>query len=212
MKLNRNIHSPLLLMMLLVPVMSSLAQSISFRTLAPDAITLTKLGSIDLEFDSLVLGSDIVSSITVNDTDRLAILAIDAPAYYDLRVQVDMINGDKLILDGNKPSQSIPFTLEFAYANLGYQINTSYSTALADAKAVPPGFRSVSFPVSKGASGSPPPPLMPEYKGFDLTTAKKRAFLFFYGSVGPANAGNNVVAGVYETIIEVIIDFTNYDD
>ncbi len=201
-----------MLLLILLPAMASLAQNISFRALAPDAITVTKQGSIDLEFDYLVLDSDIVRTITISDTDRLVALAIDAPAHYDLTVYVDVTDGDRLILDGDKPDQWIPFTLEFAYANPGYPITENYITALTDAVEIPIGFNSITFPVSRRASGLPPPPPTPEYEGFDLTATKERTFLFFYGSVGSTNAGNDVVAGTYETIVEVTIDFTSYED
>lgn len=202
-----------MLLLLALPSKESPAQNISFRALAPDAITVTNMGNNhNLEFDKLLLDSDIIRTIAITDSDRLVALAIDAPANYDLTVHVNLINGNMLILDGDKSNQSIPFTLEFAYANLGYQNTTPYSAALVDAVAVAPGFSSVSFPVSRRASGLPPPPPMPEYKGFDLANTKKRAFLFFFGSVGPANAGNNVVAGTYSTFVDVIIDFTSYDD
>lgn len=214
MKMKHNRYSPLLLMMMLMlmPAMASLAQNISFRALAPDAITVTKQGSIDLEFDKLLLDSDIVRTITINDTDRLVILAIDAPAHYDLTVYTELANNDKLLLYGTESDQWIPFTLEFAYANPGYPITETYITALIDAVEVPTGFNSVTFPVSRHASGLPLPPPTPEYDGCDLAANKQRAFLFFYGSVGSTNAGNNVVAGTYETIIEVTIDFTSHDD
>ena len=209
--MKRIIYSPLLLT-LMMPAMVSLAQNISFRALAPEAITVTKQGSIDLEFDYLVLDSDMTRSIAIDDIDRLAALAIDAPAHYNLTIYVDLTNGNKLILDGTNQDQWIPFTLQFAYANHGYPITETYLTALADAVQLPAGFNSIIFPVNRRACGLPLPPPTPEYFGNDLTDTKQRAFLFFYGSIGSTNAGHKVVAGTYETTIEVTIDFTNHDN
>lgn len=209
----RNPYNPtLLLVMLMLQVTAVPAQNISFRTLAPDAITLTPQGSIDLEFDFLYLDSDIVNTITINDTGRLVALAIDAPAHFDLTATIRMKDKNRLLLNGTNSAQWIPFNLEFAYANAGYPLTVNYVAALKDAVAVPGGYNSITFPVSKPAKRLAPPPPTPKYKGYTLNTTKQRAFLFFFGSLGPANKGNLVVAGSYETIIDVIIDFTSHDD
>ncbi len=202
----------MLLLLLMLPAKECRAQNISFRALAPDAISVTKQGSIDLEFGYLLLDSDIIRTITINDTDRLVALAIDAPAHYDLTVDIELADIDRLLLDGNESGQWIPFALEFAYANPGYTTTETYLNALADAVEIPPGFNSVTFPLSKRASGLSPLPPTPEYEGYNMDAARQRAFLFFYGNVGPANAGNDVAVGAYSTLIDVIIDFTSYDD
>lgn len=196
-------------MLMLMTATASLAQNIRFRIQAPDAITLTKQGSIDMAFDGLVLDSDMVSTIAIGDTHRMAVLAIDAPAHYELTVYIEPANNDRLLLNGTESDQWIPFTLEFAYANPGYPVTETYIKALTDAVEIPTGLGQITFPVSSRASRLLPPPPSAKYGNYKVS--KQRAFLFFYGRLGSTNAGNNVVAGTYETTIEVTIDFTSHE-
>jgi len=196
-----------MIVVMMAPATATLAQRVGFRTLAPNAITLTRQGSTDLEFDDLLLDSDMVSAIALSDINRLVVLAVDAPAHYDLIIHIGKKYNDKLLLNGTETDQWIPFTLEFAFANQGYPTTETYFRALPDAVTIPPGRGHITFPISRRASPLPPSPVKQgKHKGYE-----QRAFLFFYGSLGSANAGKNVVAGSYETTIEVTIDFATHE-
>lgn len=189
-------------------------QRISFSPTGTNNILITPFYPNDLVFDYLVVNSGIVRTIQLrgeNDND-VVVLAVDAPAEYDLTVWVTAL--DKLEITGYVPGQgeempSIPFQLRFAFANAGYALtHNDVASAKLAAQEVPAGFNTATFAVSKRSSGPPGPPPTPQHQGYDLPMA--RAYLFFYGTIGPTNAGTNVRAGNYETEIEVSIDFTTH--
>lgn len=213
--LPKSTYRPLLLAIALLLTLQATAQRISFRSFAANGITITGGFFPDvLEFEYLVINSATVRTIQINGVNdsRVVALAVDMPEGYDLSVWVSANNSLELSGSAESPTPTIPFQLRFAYSNPGYATtHTDIAAAKSAATEVPLGFTSATFPVSKRSAGLPPgPPPTPEHEGYTVPMA--RAFLFFYGTAGPANEGINVMAGMYETEIQINIEFSNYND
>lgn len=194
-------------MVLLLICMPDVTAQISFRAMAAHDIKVTWLGPAALEFDCLLAGTNMVSTIALRgkNNQRVAVLAIDAPINKEISVQVEVAGDNKLILAGSGSHRStphIPFVLRFAYANQGYlNSNTTWHQALYDAVEVPDGNRQALFPIS----ANPFQMAFSDYAKRDVPV--RRAYLFFYGSIGPASQNGIVPAGLYETNISVYIDY-----
>ncbi len=207
----KNITDLLLLALLLICMPDAAAQQISFRTIAANDITVAWIGPDVLEFDCLLAGTNMVSTIALTGRNNrgVAVLAIDAPINKDISVRVDVLDDNKLILNdsGNRTSTPfIPFVLRFAYANQGYgHSNTKWQQALYDAVEVPSGIKQIVFPISAD------PFQMASSGNASRDVPVRRAYLFFYGSIGPAGENNNVPAGIYQTTISVYIDSCDFN-
>jgi len=196
----------------IIPATSSVAQDISFQVSGSAEIVITPLSPQELCFRSLTINRNEVCAIGLrgmNEEDAV-VLAVDAPAACELQIWTEVT--DHLEISdympvGGEEMPTIPFRLRFAYANAGY--STSHSSvyeARAAAVEVPAGFSTVTFPVSNGYGGltaTPQPGLT------DYTESPVRSYLFFYGTVGPASQGTNVVAGTYQSEILVNIELNN---
>lgn len=183
------------------------SQHVRLQTIAAEGVHVSSLGRAGLEFDCIVSGTDMMHEITLNqhNSHKIVVFAVDAPLHHDVSVWVDVFDDDKLVLrdpGGYSPPPGIPLEVRFAYANKGYANNhTVWQSAIRDAIELPVGSRQASFPISNKAG--------PVFEQANRTTQRERAYLFFYGSLGPAGRGNNLPSGVYETSITVHIDLTN---
>jgi hypothetical protein len=136
-----------------------------------------------------------VKTIQLNSNDAAA-FDITAAEGYDITVSViapDILTGPK--------GKTIPLKLRFAYSNQGA---VNLSLAKTGAIEVPEGFTSVTFPLRKNVSGLPSPPPVP----LDGTNNKRiagRAYLFIYGSAGPAAPDAN--AGEYTGIVNITVEY-----
>lgn len=190
------------------------SQVISFSTLSGsnDIIIESPVPAL-MEFGTLSIGSNNQITINLSDAMNAPYIAINAPQEYEITIWVSVLNQleiENYTPGGGEPMPSIPFDLRFAYSNNNYPV--SYSDAVsarASAIEVPSGFNSITLPVSKRASGPPTPPPTPEHDGYVLP--KGKVYVFFYGSVGPASGGTNVIAGDYSTTINIQVDFATYD-
>ena len=144
-------HSILLLTIIPMLAWHAAAQRISFGLYATDGIVLTPLNTGGLNFNEkqpIILAG---GSVTINFADNAtAILTIEGRADLDVTVTIDV--PATLDLD---VSNKIPLAVRFAYSNTGA---VTYAIARASAIQVPAGFTSVTFPVTRRASGLPAPP------------------------------------------------------
>lgn len=183
------------------------AQQVRLQALAAEDIHISSFGQAGLEFDCIVIGTDMRHEITLNqqNSHKIVVFAVDAPLQHDISVWVDVFDDDKLVLrdpGGYSPPPGIPLEIRFAYANNGYaNNNTVWQNAIYDAIEVPAGSRYASFPISRMAR--------PKLKHANREVPLERAFLFFYGSLGPVAPGDNLPSGVYETSITVYVDLTH---
>ncbi len=192
------------------------AQRITFKTLGGNNITLNQAFPLDLEFGDMVMGSSDLRIVQLNgdNDDRVVVLSFDAPTQYDVTVFVDALNileNLDYIPGPTEDIPSIPFDFRFAFANPGFP--TSHTDIIAAKNAaveLPIGFNTMTFPVSKRASGLPAPPPTPEYEGYSVPLS--RVYLFLYGTAGPTDAGTNVVGGLYTTEVTIQIQLSSYND
>lgn len=179
-------------------------QHVRLQALAAHGVHVSSLGRAGLEFDCIVIGADMMHEITLHEhnSQKIVVFAVDAPSQHDVSVWVDVFDNDKLVLrdpGGYSPTPGIPLEIRFAYANKGYaNNNTIWQNALHDAIELPAGSRYASFPISSMAG--------PVFEQANSAKQTERAYLFFYGSLGPASPGENLPSGVYETSITVHID------
>ncbi|SMD45339.1 hypothetical protein SAMN00777080_3988 [Aquiflexum balticum DSM 16537] len=140
-------------------------------------------------------------AVGIELTDNQAVIfEIEAPEGFDLTVEVDA--PIQFVLSDN-PSESIPFQLRMAYNN---QSPGDEVSGKLNAIELPLGFNSISFPVNRNSSGLPAAPPSPEFGG--ITRPKTRAYLYFYGNIGPIG---NVAAGRYEGEININVSFVSND-
>lgn len=133
--------------------------------------------------------------------DGLAVVfELEAPEGYDLTVEVSAPVVFTLV---DNPSETIPFQMRMAYNN---QSPTDENSGKLQAQEMPLGFNSITFPVSRRSAGLPAAPPSPEYGGYARPKAK--AYIYFYGSVGPIG---NIPTGRYEGEININVSFTSND-
>ena len=169
-------------------------QRITFGTWAGSNITIQAVSVNTLNFGNVVKG---VVTPKIIDIAGATGFAVTAPDGYDLTVTVDA----PTVLDGPE-GKTIPFGLRFAYSNQGLL----ESQARLSTTEVPLGFNSVSFPVKRNAMGLPAPPPDP-LDATNNTRIKATAYLYFYGSAGPA--GNDAVAGLYTGTVTITVEYTS---
>lgn len=201
-------YSPLFLFLFIIPA-AAVAQDINFQVSGSDDIVITPLSPQKLSFQPLTINRNEVCTIGLrgeNEEDAV-VLAVDAPAACELHVWTEA-PGRLEITDfvpvGGRKLPSIPFRLRFAYANAEYSASrSSVREARAAAVEVPAGLSAVTFPISNryGSLAA-----LPQSAPTGGTEALVRTYLFFYGTVGPAGQGTNVVAGTYEAEIFVHIN------
>ncbi len=183
------------------------SQQISFKPLAGNTrINVTHGYPSTLYFDYLLIDTEMSRSISLESADA-AWLEIEAPAYYDITVDIDWETPTYQLQNIYDPNATIPFNLKFAYANQG---EANVSDAKSNATVLPDGFFSITIPVNRRSGGLPPPPPTPEFFGYDAPTSK--VWLFFFGETGPVNDGHMVSTGTYIANINVNIYFSFYDE
>jgi len=190
---------------LVLGVGTGFAQRISFNTWtgSDDITILSPQGAMPtLDFNqkkrALVPGSE---AVTIDLVDNQAVIyEIEAPEGFDLTVDISSPSG--FILTDN-PTESIPFLLKVAYNNVSPLDEISGKLGSVE---LPAGFYSITFPVSRRSSGAPTAPPSPEDGAF--TRPKAKAYLYFYGTLGPIGM---VPAGRYEGEININVSFTSYD-
>jgi len=178
-----------------MPGMNAKGQRISFGTWAGSDIVIRPVSVNTLDFGNLIKGAGNPNAVTLSGATAFEIIA---PEGYDLTVTIDA----PLILVGPN-SKTIPFGLKFAYSNQG---SLTVDTANSLAVEVSTGFSAVTFPVRRNAIVLPAPPPTP-LDGSSGTRSTATAYLFLYGSAGPALADND--AGRYTGEVHVNVEYTS---
>jgi len=171
---------------------SAHGQRISFGTWAGSNIVITPVAANSLDFGVLVKGEPAVSIDIAHATG----FEITAPLGFDLTVTMSA----PTTLDGPN-SKTIPFDLKFAYSNQGL----IESVARLNTVEVTTGFNEVTFPIKRSATGLPAPPPTP-LDGTNSTRTSAKAYLYIYGSVGPA--GGSADAGEYTGTVNITVAYT----
>ena len=147
----------------------------------------------------LVAGSNPVV-IGVGDPQAV-VYRIEAPSGFD--ITVELTAPSVLTLVDSSPAKTIPLTIKMAYSNeVANQISGFPNPATS--VPVPPGFNSVTFPISRRTvlGGPPLPPSIAFGDGNGKTTRdKSSAFVFIYGDLGQVPPGSP--AGNYTASVEL---------
>lgn len=195
----RNVLSGFIILFLVTRI--GIAQHVNFGLFAGEGITMVK-GSVDvinfnLERQWIITGAPQVSVPLQHE--GAAVIAITAQRDLDITITIDA--PQMLELDANN---QIPFTLRFAYSNVGA---ADEATAKSQAVEVPAGFVAATFPVLRRVSGPPGPPPTPPHSGF--TAPRGTAFLFIYGTLGNINLPTNIRSGLYSATINIYANYAN---
>jgi hypothetical protein len=183
----------------------SLAQRINFSTFVQgEEILLTLLDQPNLNFNRksrvIVVGQASPVVINIGD-DATLVVEIDAPIEYDITAELTWDKG--LSINGSDTGIMVPFEFRFAYNNTGELTDVERR---ANAVQIPPMFHTITFPMRRRtAGGPPPPPPTPEHGGY--VRPRGKAYLFFYGSLGPVP--NNLRAGNYSGDIQLSISYAD---
>jgi hypothetical protein len=183
------------LMVLIATANTAMAQRINFTVWArSNSISIQSASGYNtLSFGTMFPG--VVKSIAITGNDAL-VFEISAETGYDMLVSFT----SPQVLTG--PSgKTMPFNLKFAYFNQG---TSSLSVARNGAIEVPAGFTSVAFPIKSGISGPPAPPPVP-LDGATVKRPRDKAYLFVYGSAGPA--AKDATSGDYSGNIIITVDY-----
>ncbi|MFN3529810.1 MAG: hypothetical protein ACK417_07825 [Bacteroidia bacterium] len=193
-------------MLTLLLVHSSEAQRINFKTFVQgEGITLTLVDNpLGLNFNQkqniIVVGDPSVIDIILGDM-QVVVVEIDAPIEYDLIAELNWSSG--LSLGASDTGTLIPFNMRWAYNNTGEPTDMARR---ASAIEIPPLFHTLQFPVRRRtAGGPPPPPPTPDHAGY--VRPRSKAYLFFYGSLGPIP--NNIPAGNYGGTIQLTVNYAD---
>jgi len=176
--------------------MTAHGQRISFGTWAGRDIEILPVTVNTLSFGNVIIGAGEKTILLGNEATAFR---ITAPEGYDLTVTLD---SPTTLVGPN--SKTIPFGLKFAYSNQGI---SEVVTARNMAEEVTTGFNAISFPIKRNAMGLPAPPPTPS-DGSSAPRITASAYLFFYGSVGPA--GVDADAGLYTGQININVEYTSY--
>lgn len=172
-------------------------QRINFATWSGSSnITISNVfGNDAINFGNLIIGG-VSKSVDINGA---TVYAITAPDGYDLNVT---IAAPSMLSGPGTSNNTIPLNISFAYSNLGF---TDVATARINATVVPASFTSVSFPVRKSTNGIPAPPPAPLDGQSTERSIKSTAYLFVYGTAGPAVNGTN--AGNYLATVTITAEY-----
>ncbi len=171
-------------------------QRISFGTWAGSNIEVIPVSVNTLNFGIIIIGG---AAKTISLGGEATAYKITAPEGYDLTVTID---SPTTLVGPN--SKTIPFGLAFAYSNQG---STEVITARNMAVEVTTGFNAISFPIKRNTMGLPAPPPTPS-DGSSEPRITASAYLFFYGTAGPAAVGAD--AGLYTGEININVEYTSY--
>lgn len=180
------------------------AQRISFG-LYGDGLVMTPVGPGTLNFSEkhtvLVSGSgDLIHIDLINDPQLVAVIEITGREELDVTVEID--HPVELELEDDE-NEKIPFQLRWAWSNSGIP---DFEQSKADARELPDGVTSATFPIVRRSSGPPGPPPVPSHDGYEAPMAT--AYLFIYGSLGPVG---EVHAGLYSAMINIYAEYSAYD-
>jgi type 1 fimbria pilin len=175
--------------------MTSYGQRINFSTWAGTSIVVQPVSVSTLDFGNMIIGSGFSNTISLTNATAFEIIA---PENYDVTTTIDAPS----VLDG-PGGNTIPFASKMAWSNQGAP-NATLANKIA--VEVPSGFTSVSFPIRKNASGLPGAPPNP-LDGTTTTRITAKAYVFIYGSAGPAPGG--ITAGSYTGTITITVEYVS---
>jgi hypothetical protein len=177
------------------------AQKINFGAYTgSQSITLTTSGSLIFTDLGRIVLSNSNATCTIAFSDNIPYIQIVGDATRDITITITAPSS--LTIDAGGAGKEIPFSLSFAYSNLG---SADPATAKLNAVQVPGGFTAITLPMLKRTAGVPAPPPTPSHGGYSAPTAT--AYLFFYGKLGPVG---NVNAGYYNGMINVSVNYATY--
>ena len=161
-------------------------QAIQFSLFVSSALDATK--QQDLNFDEIFSGA---GNVQINLGDAgMGVFSITGNKEMDIIVT---LSAPAVLTNTGPSTDTIPFTLEFAYANQG-------ADDIFDAIVGTGG--TARFPILRRAGGSPPgPPPTPENAGY--TPADATAYIYIYGSM----TVGNVDAGVYSGTVTLTVEY-----
>jgi hypothetical protein len=174
----------------------SIGQRINFGTWAGTSIVIQPVSVSTLDFGNMVIGGALPNTVSLLDATAFEIIA---PESYDVTVTLDA----PPVLTGPF-ANTIPFSAKMAWSNQGAANSTLANKIAVE---VPTGFTYVTFPIRKYANGLPAPPPIP-LDGTTTTRITAKAYIFIYGSAGPAsilvNSGN--YTGTITLTVEYVIN------
>jgi hypothetical protein len=195
MKLQISYRQFLVLILLLMRMISFGQGRINFSTWAATSIDVQPVTVNTLDFGNLIIGAALPNTVTLTNATAFK---ISAPENYDITTTIAAPS----VLDG-PGGNTIPFAAKMAWSNQG-AVNATLANQIA--VELPSGFTSVSFPIRKNASGLPGTPPNP-LDGTTTTRIPAIAYIFIYGSAGPAPGG--VDAGVYTGTITITVEYVS---
>jgi hypothetical protein len=171
------------------------AQRINFSTWAATSIVVQPVSVNTLDFGNMLLGAALPNDISLLNATAFEIIA---PVSYDVVVTLD----SPAVLTG-PGGNTIPFSGKMAWSNQGTANSTLANQIAVE---VPAGFNSVTFPIRKFTGGLPAPPPNP-LDGNTTTRTTTKAYIFIYGSAGPASVG--IPAGNYTGTMTLTVEYVN---
>jgi len=171
----------------------SIGQRINFGTWAGTSIVVQPVSVSTLDFGNMMIGGALPNTVSLLNATSFEIIA---PESYDVTVTLDA----PAVLTG-PGGNTLPFAAKMAWSNQGA---TNSTLANKIAVEVPTGFTSVTFPVRKFAGGLPAPPPVP-LDGTTTTRITTKAYIFIYGSAGPASIGIN--SGNYTGTLTLTVEY-----
>jgi hypothetical protein len=176
-----------------------MAQRINFGAYTTSrGITLNVSGNLNFNDKQQVIASGSNATVTISLTDnQTQYVEITGDATRDITVTISA--PDNLSIGAGGPGNEVPFVCQFAYSNLGL----SASAAKTAAVQVPAGFKAITFPLLRRASGAPLPPPTPAHGTYMPPAAM--AYLFVYGTLGPV--GSVTPSDSYSATINVTVQY-----
>lgn len=187
-----------IIIFLLFTAQSLNAQEIDFGSYGSYTITL-QVGAGDLDFGQVIPGVGGISNpyfIELADSKQLEIIGV-----HYLDVYVDITATDLELIDETCSGDcTIPFQLQAAYSNSGFENNS-----IANAQIIPVSnnMTGARFPIMKRQNQPPGPPPAPPTEAFNQDLVNDTAILYIYGSidVGDVQPGN------YQGTIEITVTY-----
>lgn len=174
------------------------AQEIEFGQYGSYTIIL-ETGVGDLDFGPVMQGNGGLTNpyfIELADAAQIDIVGVK---YLD--VFVDIVATDLELVDGSCTGNcTIPFQLEAAYSNSGFETN---SISTAQLIPVSNNMAGVRFPILKRQNQPPGPPPAPPTEAFNQDLVNETAVLYLYGSIEVGD----VQAGEYRGTIEITVTY-----
>ena len=192
----RLLRKIILLPFIVIQVVPSKAQEFDFRLITSSDLIAATASPSALEFGALTAGSEDRKTIRLHDAGAV-IITITAPEESEITIQTDFPS--RLEHERN-PASTLPVNLRFSYSNNG---SPDPLTAKNSAHEVPENLNAVTFPTVVGPENT----LLADYSPARASLSQTTCYLFFYGSLGPANQ-KQLVAGNYTATVTVLIEET----